>query len=72
LSSRDSSALGNPSRFGVLKTANVPIVGGQNAGTSPTSHFPGVAIVGEVAGTFSFFLLAAIVVLCIQQSLSQM
>jgi hypothetical protein len=62
LSSGDSCTLGNPSRFGASKIANAPIVGGQNAGTSPTSHSPGVAITGEVAGAFSFFLLAAIVV----------
>ncbi|CAK9258887.1 unnamed protein product [Sphagnum jensenii] len=41
--------------------------GGQNAGTSPTSHSPGVAIAGGVAGAFSFFLLAAIAVFCIRK-----
>ncbi|CAK9861312.1 unnamed protein product [Sphagnum jensenii] len=38
-----------------------------NAGTSPTSHSPGVAIAGGVAGAFSFFLLAAIAVFCIRK-----
>jgi hypothetical protein len=61
----DSSALGNPNRSGASKIANAPIVTGQNAWTSPTSHSPGVAITGEVVGTFSFFLLATIVVFCI-------
>ncbi|CAM6080198.1 unnamed protein product [Sphagnum tenellum] len=44
-----------------------PTTGGQNAGTSPTSHSPGVAIAGGVAGAFSFFLLAAIAVFCIRK-----
>jgi hypothetical protein len=72
LSSGDSFASGNLSRFGALKTANAPITGGQNVGTSFTSHYVGVAITGVVAGAFSFFFLAIIVVFCIQQSLSQM
>ncbi|CAM6012205.1 unnamed protein product [Sphagnum balticum] len=38
-----------------------------NAGTSPTSHSPGVAIAGGVAGAFSFFVLAAIAVFCIRK-----
>jgi serine/threonine protein kinase/Leucine-rich repeat (LRR) protein len=67
LSSGDSSAPGNPSRSGAPKTANAPIAGGQNAGTSPTSHSSGVAIAGGVAGAFSFFLLAAIAVFCIRK-----
>jgi hypothetical protein len=71
LSFGDSSALGNPSRSGALKTANAPIARGQNVGTSPTSHSPWVAIARGVAGAFSFFLLAIIVVFCIQQSPSQ-
>jgi hypothetical protein len=50
----------------------IPITRGQNARTSPTSHSPGVAIARGVIGTFLFFLLAAIVVFYIQQSLSQM
>jgi hypothetical protein len=72
LSFGDSSAPGNPSRSRAQKTANAPIAGGQNAGTSLTSHSLGVVIVGGVAGAFSFFLLAVIVVFCIQQSPSQM
>jgi len=72
LSSRDSFAPGNPSRSGAPKTTNALIAGGQNAGTSLTSHSPGVAIAGGVVGVFSFFLLVAIVVFCIQQSPSQM
>jgi hypothetical protein len=72
LNSGDSSALGNPSRFGASKIANALIARGQNARTSPTSHSPGVAITGGVAGAFSFFLLAAVIVFCIQQSPSQM
>ncbi len=62
----------NPSRFGTPKTTNAPIAWGQNARTSLTSHFLGVAIVGGVVGAFPFFLLATIVVFCIQQSPSQM
>ncbi|CAM6080155.1 unnamed protein product [Sphagnum tenellum] len=49
LSSRDSSAPRNPSRFGAPKTINAPIAKGQNAKTSPTSHSPRVAIAGGVA-----------------------
>jgi len=56
LSSRDSCALGNPSRSGAPKTANAPIVGGHNERTSPTSHSHGMAIARGVAGTFSFWL----------------
>jgi len=66
LSSGDFFAPGNPSKSRAPKTANAPIVGGQNARTSPTSHSPGVAIAGGVVGAFSFFLLATIVVFCIQ------
>jgi len=65
LSSGDSSAPGNPSKFGASKTTNAPIAKGQNARTSPTSHSPRVAIARGVARAFSFFLLAAIVVFCI-------
>jgi len=65
LSFGDSFALGNPSRSRAPKTANALIAGGQNVGTSPTSHSLGVAIAGGVVGAFSFFLLAAIVVFCI-------
>ncbi len=72
LSSSDSPTLGNPSKFGAPKITNAPIVGGHNVGTSPTSHSLGVAIAGGVARAFSFFLLVAIVVFCIQQSPSQM
>jgi hypothetical protein len=65
LSSGDSSAPRNPNRSGVVKIANAPITGGQNVGTSLTSHSVGVAIVGGVVGAFSFFLLVAIIVFCI-------
>ncbi|CAM6024058.1 unnamed protein product [Sphagnum balticum] len=40
LSSGDSSAPRNPSRSRALKSTNAPIIRGQNAGTSPTSHSP--------------------------------
>jgi hypothetical protein len=66
LSFWDSSTPGNPSRSQALKTVNAPIAGGQNAGTSLTSHSLGVAIAGGVVGAFSFFLLATIAVFCIQ------
>jgi hypothetical protein len=72
LSYGDFSAPRNPSRSGASKIANAPIARGQNAGTSPTSHSLVVAIEGGVVGAFSFFLLATIVVFCIQQSPSQM
>ncbi len=72
LSCGDSPTPGDPSKFGAPKIANAPIARGQNAGTSPTSHSPRVAIARGVAAAFSFFLLVAIVVFYIQQSPSQM
>jgi hypothetical protein len=72
LSFGDCFAPRNPNISGASKIANAPIARGQNARTSLTSHSLGVAIVGGVAGAFSFFLLVTIVVFCIQQSPSQM
>jgi hypothetical protein len=72
LSSGDSYAPRNRSRSRAPKITNAPIVGGQNVRTSPTSHSPRVVIGGGVAKAFSFYLLAAIAIFCIQQSPSQM